>query len=95
MNGIHKRESFMEKERIIEIFVDESLCKGTDGCGLYIHVCPKDVYVRSKRLTPRGVRPPEPARADDCTGCSLCMIYCPDLAIVVEKKEIITGKSVK
>lgn len=77
----------MAKERIIEIYVDESLCKGTDGCGLCMHVCPKNVYDRSSRLTPKGIRPPEPVRAGECTACKLCVMYCPDLAIVVEGKE--------
>ena len=76
----------MAENKKIQIFVDEAMCKGTDGCGICIHVCPKKVYERSSRLTPKGIRPPEPARAGDCTGCKLCMLYCPDLAIVVEGK---------
>ena len=76
----------MAKERIIEIFVDDALCKGTDGCGLCIHVCPKNVYSRSNRLTPKGIRPPEPERVGECMACMRCMMYCPDLAIVVEVK---------
>ena len=81
----------MLREKRIEIFVDDTLCKGVDGCGLCIHVCPKKVYERSGRLTPKGIRPPDPIRADDCTGCMRCMIYCPDLAIVVEVRD--RGKS--
>jgi 2-oxoglutarate ferredoxin oxidoreductase subunit delta len=78
-------ERIMAKNTHIELHVDEALCKGVDGCGLCMHICPKKVYDRSARLTAKGIRPPEPARPDDCTGCMLCMIYCPDLAIVVEK----------
>ena len=70
----------------IEIFVDDSLCKGVDGCGLCIHVCPRKVYARSGQLTPKGIRPPDLKQPDACTGCMRCMIYCPDLAIVVEVK---------
>lgn len=77
----------MVKEKGIEIFVDDSLCKGVDGCGLCIHVCPKRVYERSDRMTPKGIKPPVPVHPDNCTGCMRCMIYCPDLAIVVEVRK--------
>jgi 2-oxoglutarate ferredoxin oxidoreductase subunit delta len=77
----------MVKDREIELFVDNGLCKGVDGCGLCIHVCPKKVYARSGKLTPKGIRPPEAVNPDECSGCMRCMIYCPDLAIVVEVKE--------
>ena len=69
------------------IYVIEERCKGADGCGLCIHVCPKKVLDRVDRLTIHGVRPPEPVRIDDCIGCDMCMTYCPDLAIIVEKTE--------
>jgi len=68
-----------------KIVVRESHCKGVDGCGLCIHVCPKDVYDVAERLTDKGVHPPEPERIDDCSGCKLCMIYCPDMVITVER----------
>ena len=71
----------------IDIFVDEHLCKGADGCGLCMHVCPKNVYDKSENLSKWGVKNPVPVRIEDCTACKLCMIYCPDMAIVVEKDE--------
>jgi len=74
----------MKKQRKPSLFIDETLCKGADGCGLCIHVCPRDVYVKSERLTERGIRPPDPVNIEACTGCMLCMMYCPDFAIVVE-----------
>lgn len=73
----------MAGKRRIDITVEDSLCKGTDGCGLCIHVCPKAVYEKAP-LTDRGLKPPAPVNADRCTGCLLCMMYCPDFAIVVE-----------
>ncbi|MCE5250420.1 ferredoxin family protein [bacterium] len=66
------------------IHVNEDRCKGVDGCGLCIHICPKNVYEKAGHLTEKGVYSPEPVHIEACTACKLCMIYCPDLAIVVE-----------
>ncbi|MDP6380816.1 MAG: 4Fe-4S binding protein [Phycisphaerae bacterium] len=68
------------------IQIDENLCKGTEGCKLCIAFCPKDVLGVSKILTSKGVHPAAVIEAENCVYCNLCMIYCPDLAIVVEKK---------
>ena len=69
------------------ISVNENFCKGVDGCGLCMHVCPKNVYEKSDSFTKWGVNAPEPVHLENCTGCTLCMIYCPDMAIVVEQAE--------
>ena len=74
----------MEHHRV---FVIEDRCKGVDGCGLCIHVCPKNVYEKADHLTGKGIYPPEAVHIELCTACKLCMIYCPDLAIVVEQAQ--------
>ncbi len=66
------------------VYVNRTYCKGVEECGLCLHVCKKAVYEESGTLNERGVRPPEAVRPEDCTGCELCMIYCPDMAIVIE-----------
>ncbi|MEA1964097.1 MAG: 4Fe-4S binding protein [Candidatus Aerophobetes bacterium] len=66
------------------IEINEDLCK---GCGLCVAFCPKDVLKMSNRLTKRGVHPPEVVSEEDCTLCENCMLYCPDLAIVVGEEE--------
>jgi 2-oxoglutarate ferredoxin oxidoreductase subunit delta len=68
-----------------QVYVNEDYCKGVDDCGICVWICPKDVFDNSDRLTMRGIRPPEVARIEDCIGCENCMLYCPDLAIVVVK----------
>ena len=69
------------------ISVNENYCKGVDGCGLCMHVCPKNVYKKSDSLTKWGVNAPEPVHPEQCSGCKLCMIYCPDMAIVIEQAD--------
>jgi len=71
------------------IRVYQELCKGVELCGICMALCPAEVFEPSDTLTPRGARPPVPRRIGRCTGCENCMIYCPDMAIVVvrEKKE--------
>ena len=66
------------------VYVNRTYCKGVEGCGLCLHVCKKAVYEESVTMNERGVRPPEAVRPEDCTGCEQCMIYCPDMAIVIE-----------
>ena len=69
------------------VSVNEGRCKGVDGCGLCIHVCPKNVFEKGGHLTEKGVYPPVPVNIEMCTSCRLCMIYCPDFCIVVERAE--------
>ena len=69
------------------IQIDERLCKGTEGCKLCITFCPRDVLGVAETLTASGVHPAAATNEEDCTLCRLCMIYCPDLAIVVDAKE--------
>lgn len=66
---------------MFRIRVDNKLCK---GCGICIEFCPMKVYDLSEELSERGVRYPLPKRCEKCTGCQLCEIMCPDMAIEVE-----------
>ncbi len=68
------------------IQINETLCKGMEGCKLCISFCPKDVLGVSETLTAGGVHPATIINEEDCTLCRLCMVYCPDLAIVVEEE---------
>jgi len=71
-----------------DVWVDEALCKGTEGCGICIHVCPANVLGPSETLSRRGVHPAAVISPERCTGCELCMIHCPDLAVVVQTKKV-------
>jgi len=67
----------------MKIIVDETICK---GCGLCIYYCPKSVIRFSNRRNEKGYIVVETANLEDCTGCKLCEICCPDLALIVQKE---------
>lgn len=60
-------------------------CKGADQCGICKFVCPEGLYRDSGQMNDAGYIPPEIFDQDRCTGCGNCMIFCPDMAIIVEK----------
>ena len=76
-----------EQEGGAEVWIDTQLCKGTEGCRLCIHVCPEGVLGPSDELSRRGVHPAAVLDPDRCTGCELCVLYCPDLAVTVVRAE--------
>ena len=69
------------------VWIDSRLCKGTEGCAICIHLCPEKVLGPAKELSPRGVHLAEVVDLDQCTGCGLCMLHCPDLALVVQARQ--------
>jgi 2-oxoglutarate ferredoxin oxidoreductase subunit delta len=68
------------------IKIDPELCK---DCRLCIHICPNQLIVTSEQRNPKGYCPASftgnEARKGErtCTGCSLCAISCPEVAIEV------------
>lgn len=69
----------MAKKGTAKHSIQNSWCK---GCGICVHFCPKKVLELDSRGKVLAVRP------EDCIGCRLCQLRCPDLAI-----EVITGDS--
>ena len=60
-------------------------CKGVEDCGICIKVCPKDLFEPGGDMNQAGYLPPRLVDESKCIACENCMIYCPDMAIVVEK----------
>jgi 2-oxoglutarate ferredoxin oxidoreductase subunit delta len=50
------------------------LCK---ACGICVALCPRGVLVEGAG----GV--PDVSNAEACTGCRICELHCPDLAISI------------
>ncbi|MBW2147372.1 MAG: 4Fe-4S binding protein [Deltaproteobacteria bacterium] len=61
--------------------IDEIYCK---GCNICIDQCPKKVFENSSKRNPKGYLVPEVSHAENCIGCLLCEMICPDMAITVE-----------
>jgi len=66
----------------IQVYVDIAVCK---GCALCIHYCPRAVFSLASRHNEKGYIVAEVTNPEQCTGCRLCEISCPDLAIYIEK----------
>ncbi len=69
------------KEGTFTVWVDADLCKGTEGCALCLAVCEEEVLGAADRMTGRGIHPIEVTAPANCSGCGLCVLHCPDLAI--------------
>ena len=72
------------------------------GCGLCTEKCPYQVLDWSDELGIYGTPIVEPVNIERCTACGLCEMFCPDCAIVIEKKrkkkafgEFLSGIKVK
>ena len=61
-----------------EVYIIKERCK---GCGFCVEFCPKDVLTMSDEFNSKGYHPPLVKNPDDCIGCNLCGMYCPDFAI--------------
>lgn len=71
------------------IVIDERYCK---GCGICIHVCPKQVLEASSEVNRRGYYAPCVVDGRECTNCHQCELFCPDFAIfIVEEEEVGDG----
>jgi 2-oxoglutarate ferredoxin oxidoreductase subunit delta len=68
---------------LADLRIYHELCKGVEECGICLYVCQKEVFKPSEALNQKGYRPPVVMKDDRCTACENCMIFCPDLAIVV------------
>jgi len=68
------------------VTIDVGRCK---GCELCINFSPcKVLSLDSGTLNVKGYHPARAVNPDDCTGCGICALMCPDVAIAVERGSI-------
>lgn len=75
----------MPKGTQYRIHINPKWCK---SCNICVSFCPKKVLEMGEG------RVPEAVRIGDCTGCRICEVLCPDLALVVEALPEGAGRSV-
>ncbi|TAL68137.1 MAG: ferredoxin [Bacteroidetes bacterium] len=75
-----------KSESKIEIYIDNELCKGCDIC---IELCRPNVFMKSGKINSRGYYVPVPASMNKCTGCMICELICPELAVIINKTGIV------
>jgi len=54
---------------------------------LCVEYCPQKVYIKSDKLSKKGVFPPKVIHPEKCVRCHLWELMCPDFAIIVEDKD--------
>ena len=81
----------MAKKEVKSIIIDEQLCKGCDIC---VELCGKEVFEVSETINRLGYYIPVPVRIDDCTGCLICELICPEIAVILiyDKVEAVQEK---
>lgn len=63
-----------------KVIITPDMCK---SCLYCIKVCPKQVLETTDKVNRFGYKYVEPVRIDNCIGCGMCAVMCPEAAMEV------------
>jgi 2-oxoglutarate ferredoxin oxidoreductase subunit delta len=86
---VGKEQKNKRASKRFKVSIDEKLCK---GCYFCVRFCPMGVFVRSNVVGELGYNLACVEHPEKCNRCKACLLYCPDLAVVVEEDEEAGGK---
>ena len=72
------------KQGYRQVIVIAERCK---ECGFCIEFCPKHILHESTEINSQGYHPVGVNDSDECNGCNICSMSCPDFAIYVVSVE--------
>ncbi|MEO0102851.1 MAG: 4Fe-4S binding protein [candidate division WOR-3 bacterium] len=78
MKKVLPEEKKIETKKGHKIFIVKDFCK---SCRICVRFCPTQTLGLGEDLKVEVINP------NNCIGCLLCEILCPDFAIAVEKKK--------
>lgn len=67
-------------EKGVKLFTQTVYANWCKSCGICIALCPKNVYDKNDTGGPIVARP------DDCIGCRVCEVHCPDFAMSITER---------
>ena len=57
-------------------------------CGLCVSVCPKKILeLSTDSINKKGYSISTITDKDKCIACAICVTICPDVAIIIEKRD--------
>ena len=65
-----------------KVVISKESCK---SCGYCVKSCPKGVLAIGKEVNMKGYQYAVPEKPDECIGCKMCAVICPDAAIEIYK----------
>jgi 2-oxoglutarate ferredoxin oxidoreductase subunit delta len=63
-----------------KVIIDAERCK---SCLLCVEFCPRGALAPSDEVNSKGYHPVRCTNQDECTGCAICALMCPDVCIEV------------